>query len=156
MQIIPIRAPMKSLLAVIRAQVDTTIGRWPARSTSRSKAGDGSARSAVANAESAPSTISPDITDHEGAPRAPTVDANFLWSGIFAPRRRRPRIARKLEAAFIKIARPIPTWTARLQSPLGVEVVGSSTEEFSARFWSADLGPLGRLSTKSATSGVEQ
>jgi tripartite-type tricarboxylate transporter receptor subunit TctC len=67
------------------------------------------------------------------------VDA-ILWSGIFAPKATPPAIVRKLEGEFMKIAKD-PDVIARLK-PLGVETVGSSTEEFS-KILAADIARWG-------------
>jgi tripartite-type tricarboxylate transporter receptor subunit TctC len=56
------------------------------------------------------------------------VDA-VLWSGVFVPRQTPSEIVRKLEGEFMRIAR-LPEVIARLK-PLGVESVGSSSDQFS-------------------------
>jgi len=79
------------------------------------------------------------------------VDA-ILWSGIFVPKATPPEIVRKLEAEFMKIAKQ-PDVIARLK-PLGVETVGSSSQEFS-QVLAADIARWGDVA-KAANIKVEQ
>jgi tripartite-type tricarboxylate transporter receptor subunit TctC len=145
MQIIPYKSANESVLAVISGQVTTTIAD---AGSVYSQIKSGTVR---ALAVAAPKRLDdlPDVPTMKEA--GADVDA-ILWSGIFAPRATPPAIARKLEAAFIKIARD-PDVTARLK-PLGVEVVGSSTEEFS-RVLAADLARWGDVA-RAANIKVEQ
>jgi tripartite-type tricarboxylate transporter receptor subunit TctC len=55
------------------------------------------------------------------------VDA-IIWTGIFAPKGTPPEIVKKLEGEFMKIAR-LPDVASRLKA-IGVEAVGTSTQEF--------------------------
>jgi tripartite-type tricarboxylate transporter receptor subunit TctC len=145
MQIIPYKSANESVLAVISGQVTTTIAD---AGSVYSQIKSGTVR---ALAVAAPKRLDdlPDVPTMKEA--GADVDA-ILWSGIFVPRATQPAIARKLEAAFVKIARD-PDVIARLK-PLGVEAVGSSTEEFS-RILAADLARWGDVA-RAANIKVEQ
>jgi tripartite-type tricarboxylate transporter receptor subunit TctC len=145
MQVIPYKSANESVLAVISGQVTTTI------------ADTGSVYSQIKSGTvRALAVASP--TRLEDLPDVPTmkeagadVDA-LLWSGIFVPKATPPAIARKLEAELIKIARE-PDVIARLK-PLGIEAVGSSTEEFS-HVVAADVTRWGDVA-KAANIKIEQ
>jgi tripartite-type tricarboxylate transporter receptor subunit TctC len=79
------------------------------------------------------------------------VDA-VLWSGVFVPKATSPGIVKKLEAAFMQIARE-PDVVARLKL-LGIETVGSSSAEFTATM-TADIARWAEVA-KSANVKVEQ
>jgi tripartite-type tricarboxylate transporter receptor subunit TctC len=79
------------------------------------------------------------------------VDA-IIWTGAFAPKATPPGIVRKLEAEFMKIAKS-PDVTARLKA-IGVEAIGSSTEEFS-RTLVSDIARWGEVA-RSANIKIEQ
>jgi tripartite-type tricarboxylate transporter receptor subunit TctC len=122
MQAIPYKSANESVLAVISGQVTTTI------------ADAGSVYSQIKSGTVRPLAVAapkrlddlPDVPTMKEA--GADVDA-ILWSGIFAPKATPPAIAKKLEGEFMKIAKD-PDVIARLK-PLGVETVGSSTDEFS-------------------------
>jgi tripartite-type tricarboxylate transporter receptor subunit TctC len=59
------------------------------------------------------------------------IDA-ILWTGIFAPRGTPPGTAKKLEDEFVRIAK-LPDVVTRLKQ-LGIETVGSSTNDFTRTF----------------------
>jgi tripartite-type tricarboxylate transporter receptor subunit TctC len=129
MQAIPYKSGNESVLAVISGQVTTTIADT---GSVYSQIKSGTVR---ALAVAAPKRLDdlPDVPTMKQA--GADIDA-ILWSGIFAPKATPPEIVSKLEAEFIKIAKQ-PDVIGRLQ-PLGVETIGSSTEEFS-KILSADL-----------------
>jgi tripartite-type tricarboxylate transporter receptor subunit TctC len=129
MQAIPYKSANESVLAVISGQVTMTI------------ADAGSVYSQIKSGTVRPLAVAapkrlddlPDVPTMREA--GADVDA-VLWSGIFAPKATPPAIVGKLEGEFMKIAKE-PEVIARLK-PLGVETVGSSTEQF-ARILAADI-----------------
>ena len=145
MQEIPYKSANESVLAVVSGQVTTTIADAGPVSP-QLKAG-----TVRALAIAAPSRFDdfPDVPTMKEA--GVDVDA-IIWTGVFAPRATPPEIARKLEAAFMKIARQ-PDVAARLKL-IGVEAIGSSTDEF-ARIIAADIARWGAVA-KAANIRIEQ
>jgi tripartite-type tricarboxylate transporter receptor subunit TctC len=145
MQLIPYKSANESVLAVISGQVTTTIA------DTGSVYGQIKSGTVRALAIAAPKRLDdlPDVPTMKEA--GADVDA-ILWSGVFVPKATPPAIVRKLEAALIKIARE-PEMAARLK-PLGIELVGSSTEEFS-RLVAADIARWGGVA-RAANIRVEQ
>jgi tripartite-type tricarboxylate transporter receptor subunit TctC len=145
MQLIPYKSANESVLAVISGQVTTTIA------DTGSVYGQIKSGTVRALAIAAPKRLDdlPDVPTMKEA--GADVDA-ILWSGVFVPKATPPAIVRKLEAALIKIARE-PEMAARLK-PLGIELVGSSTEEFS-RVVAADRARWGEVA-RAANIKVEQ
>jgi tripartite-type tricarboxylate transporter receptor subunit TctC len=129
MQVIPYKGANDSVMAVISGQVTATIAdAGPVSGQIKS----GMVR---ALAVAAPKRMEdfPDVSTMKEA--GADVDA-VLWSGIFVPKRTAPAIARKLQDEFMRIAR-MPDVIARLK-PLGIESVGSSSEDFS-KILAADI-----------------
>jgi tripartite-type tricarboxylate transporter receptor subunit TctC len=129
MQVIPYKGANDSVMAVISGQVTATIAdAGPVSGQIKS----GMVR---ALAVAAPKRMEdfPDVPTMKEA--GADVDA-VLWSGIFVPKRTAPAIARKLQDEFMRIAR-MPDVIARLK-PLGIESVGSSSEDFS-KILAADI-----------------
>jgi tripartite-type tricarboxylate transporter receptor subunit TctC len=129
MQVIPYKGANDSVMAVISGQVTATIAdAGPVSGQIKS----GMVR---ALAVAAPKRMEdfPDVPTMKEA--GADVDA-VLWSGIFVPKRTPPAIARKLQDEFMRIAR-MPDVIARLK-PLGIESVGSSSEDFS-KILAADI-----------------
>jgi tripartite-type tricarboxylate transporter receptor subunit TctC len=129
MQEIPYKGTNDSVMAVISGQVTATIAdAGPALS----QVLGGQAR---ALAVAAPRRMDelPDVPTLKEA--GADVDA-VLWSGIFAPRDTPPSVVKKLEGELMRIAR-LPDVIARLK-PLGIESVGSRSEEFS-KILAADI-----------------
>jgi tripartite-type tricarboxylate transporter receptor subunit TctC len=79
------------------------------------------------------------------------VDA-IIWTGIFAPKATSPEIVKKLEIEFMKIAR-LPDVASRLKA-IGVDAVGTSTEEFT-RILQSDITRWGDVA-RSANIKIEQ
>jgi tripartite-type tricarboxylate transporter receptor subunit TctC len=139
MQAIPYKSSNESVLAVISNQVTTTIADAGPVS---SQVKGGQVR---ALAIAAPNRMAdfPDVPTMKEA--GADVDA-MLWSGIFAPRQTPPEIVKKLEGEFMRIAR-MPDVIARLK-PLGVESVGSTSEEF-AKTLVSDIARWGEVARAS-------
>jgi tripartite-type tricarboxylate transporter receptor subunit TctC len=145
MQVIPYKSTNESVLAVISGQVTTTIAdAGPV--TSQVKAG-----TVRALAVAAPKRMEdfPDVPTMKEA--GADVDA-VLWSGIFVPKATPPGIVKKLEGELMRIARQ-PDVIGRLK-PLGIESVGSSSDEF-AKTLSADLARWGEVA-RTANIRIEQ
>jgi tripartite-type tricarboxylate transporter receptor subunit TctC len=145
MQAVPYKSANESVLAVISGQVTATIA----------DAGPVSPQ-AKAGTVRALAVASP--TRMEDFPDVPTmreagadVDA-IIWTGAFAPKATPPEIVKKLEAEFMKVAKS-PDVVARLKA-IGVEAVGSSTEEFS-RTLVSDIARWGEVA-RSANIRIEQ
>jgi tripartite-type tricarboxylate transporter receptor subunit TctC len=129
MQEIPYKGANDSMMAVISGQVTATIAdAGPVSGQVR-----GGQVRALAVTTSKRTEDLPDIPTMKEA--GADVDA-VLWSGIFAPKNTPPAIASKLEGELMRIAR-LPDVVARLR-PLGIEPVGSSSEEF-ARILASDI-----------------
>jgi tripartite-type tricarboxylate transporter receptor subunit TctC len=79
------------------------------------------------------------------------VDA-LIWTGVFAPKATPSGIVQKLEAEFVKIAK-LPDVAARLKA-IGVEAVGTSTDEFT-KIVQSDIARWGEVA-KSANIKIEQ
>ncbi len=119
MQVIPYKSANESVLAVISAQVTTTIAdAGPV--VSQVKAG-----TVRALAVAAPMRMEdlPDVPTLKEA--GADVDA-VLWSGIFVPKSTPPAIVSKLESELMRIAK-LPDVIARLRL-LGIDTVGNSSE----------------------------
>jgi tripartite-type tricarboxylate transporter receptor subunit TctC len=145
MQVIPYKSANESVLAVISGQVTTTIAdAGPV--VSQVKAG-----TVRALAVAAPKRMDdlPDVPTLKEA--GADVDA-VLWSGIFVPKATPPDIVRKLEDELMEIAK-LPDVIARLK-PLGIEAVGSSTDEF-AKILAADIARWGAVA-KASNIKIEQ
>jgi tripartite-type tricarboxylate transporter receptor subunit TctC len=145
MQVIPYKSANESVLAVISGQVTTTIADT---GSVYSQIKSGTVR---ALAVASPKRLDdlPDVPTMKEA--GADVDA-LLWSGIFVPKATPPAIVRKLEAELMKIARD-PGVIARLK-PLGIEVVGGSSKEFS-QVVAADVARWGDVA-KAANIKIEQ
>ena len=129
MQVIPYKSANELVLAVISAQVTTTIAdAGPV--VSQVKAG-----TVRALAVAAPMRMEdlPDVPTLKEA--GADVDA-VLWSGIFVPKSTPPAIVSKLESELMRIAK-LPDVIARLRL-LGIDTVGNSSNEF-AKILAADL-----------------
>ena len=72
----------------------------------------------------------------------PSIDA-LAWWGLLAPVRVPEAIQRRFHAALVK-ALAEPELRARMTGPLGIDVVGSTPEEFSA-FLKDQMGLWGRV-----------
>jgi tripartite-type tricarboxylate transporter receptor subunit TctC len=145
MQVIPYKSANESVLAVISGQVTTTIADT---GSVYSQIKSGSVR---ALAVAAPKRLDdlPDVPTMKEA--GADVDA-MLWTGIFVPKATPPGIVRKLEGEFMTIAKQ-PDVIARLK-PLGIEAVGSSTDDFS-KLVAADIARWGDVA-RAANIKVEQ
>jgi len=145
MQVIPYKSANESVLAVISGQVTTTIAdAGPV--TSQVKAG-----TVRALAVAVPKRMEdfPDVPTMKEA--GADVDA-VLWSGIFVPRDTPPAIVRKLEGELMRIAK-LPDVIARLK-PLGIEAIGSSSEEFTKTL-ASDIARWAEVA-KAANIRIEQ
>ena len=133
MQAIPYKSANEMVLAVISGQVTTAFADAGPVSP-QVKAG-----TVRALAVAAPKRTNdfPDVPTLKEA--GADVDGT-LWTGIFAPRKTPPEIIKKLEGEFMRIAK-MPDVVARLKA-LGIEAVGSSTEEFT-RILTADIARWG-------------
>jgi tripartite-type tricarboxylate transporter receptor subunit TctC len=122
MQAIPYKSANESVLAVISGQVTATIADAGPVSP-QAKAG-----TVRALAVASPKRMDdfPDVPTMREA--GADVDA-IIWTGAFAPKATPPGIVKKLETEFMKIAKS-PEVVAKLKA-IGVEAIGSSTEEFS-------------------------
>jgi tripartite-type tricarboxylate transporter receptor subunit TctC len=145
MQAIPYKSANESVLAVISGQVTATIADAGPVSP-QAKAG-----TVRALAVASPKRMEdfPDVPTMREA--GADVDA-IIWTGAFAPKGTPPAIVKKLEAEFIKIARS-PEVAAKLKA-IGVEAVGSSSEEFS-RILVSDIARWGEVA-RSANIRIEQ
>jgi tripartite-type tricarboxylate transporter receptor subunit TctC len=145
MQVIPYKSTNESVLAVISGQVTTTIAdAGPV--TSQVKSG-----TARALAVATPQRIE-DLPDVPTLKEAGADVEAVLWSGIFAPKATPPAIVAKIEGELMRIAR-LPDVIARLK-PLGVEPVGSSSEEFS-RILASDIARWAEVA-RTANIRIEQ
>ena len=133
------------MLAVISGHVTTTIAdAGPV--TSQAKAG-----TVRALAIAAPKRMEdfPDVPTMKEA--GADVDA-VLWSGIFVPKDTPPAIVKKLEGELMRIAK-LPDVIARLK-PLGIEAIGSSSEEFTKTL-ASDIARWAEVA-KAANIRIEQ
>ena len=145
MQVIPYKSANESVLAVVGAQVTTTIAdAGPVLPQVKS----GTVR---ALAVAAPKRMEdlPDVPTLKEA--GADVDA-VLWSGIFVPKGTPPAIVKKLEGEFMRSAK-LPDVITRLK-PLGIEAIGNSSEEFAA-ILAADIARWGEVA-KAANIKIEQ
>jgi tripartite-type tricarboxylate transporter receptor subunit TctC len=145
MQVIPYKSANESVLAVVGAQVTTTIAdAGPVLPQVKS----GTVR---ALAVAAPKRMEdlPDVPTLKEA--GADVDA-VLWSGIFVPKGTPPAIVKKLEGEFMRSAK-LPDMVTRLK-PLGIEAIGNSSEEFAA-ILAADIARWGEVA-KTANIRIEQ
>jgi tripartite-type tricarboxylate transporter receptor subunit TctC len=145
MQAIPYKSANESVLAVISGQVTATIADAGPVSP-QAKAG-----TVRALAVASPKRMDdfPDVPTMREA--GADVDA-IIWTGAFAPKATPPEIVRKLEAEFMKIAKS-PEVVAKLKA-IGVEAIGSSTDEFS-RTLVSDIARWGAVA-RSANIKIEQ
>jgi tripartite-type tricarboxylate transporter receptor subunit TctC len=145
MQAIPYKSANEMVLAVVSGQVTTTIAdSGPVSPQVRS----GTVRALAVTAQKRMEDF-PDVPTMKEA--GADVDA-IIWTGIFAPKATPPGIAKKLEAEFMKIAK-LPDVAARLKA-IGVDAVGTSTEEFT-KIIQSDITRWGDL-VKSANIKIEQ
>jgi tripartite-type tricarboxylate transporter receptor subunit TctC len=121
MQAIPYKSSNEMVLAVVSGQVTAAFADAGPVSP-QVKAGT---LRALAVAAAKRMDDFPDVPTMKEA--GADIDA-ILWSGMFAPKGTPPEIARKLEREFAGIAK-LPDVVARLKL-LGIETVGSSTNEF--------------------------
>jgi tripartite-type tricarboxylate transporter receptor subunit TctC len=145
MQMIPYKSANEMVLSVISGQVTTTIADAGPVSP-QVKAGTVRALAVTAPQRSADF---PDVPTMKEA--GADVDA-IIWTGVFAPKATPPGIAKKLEAEFMKIAK-LPDVAARLRA-IGVDAVGTSTEEFT-KIVQSDITRWGQVA-KSANIKIEQ
>jgi len=145
MQAIPYKSANEMVLAVVSGQVSTTIADSGPVSP-QVKAG-----TVRALAVTAPRRMAdfPDVPTMKEA--GADVDA-IIWTGMFAPKATPPEIVKKLEAEFMKIAK-LPDVASRLKA-IGVEAVGTSTDEFS-KILQSDITRWGDV-VKSANIKIEQ
>jgi tripartite-type tricarboxylate transporter receptor subunit TctC len=129
LQMIPYKGANDSVMAVISGQVTATIAD---AGPVLSQVQGGQVR---ALAVATPKRLAelPDVPTLKEA--GADVDA-ILWTGVFVPAGTPPAIVKKLEDEFVRIAR-LPDVIARFK-PLGIQSVGSSSEEFS-RIIAADI-----------------
>ena len=145
MQAIPYKSANEMVLAVVSGQVTTTIAdSGPVSPQVRS----GTVRALAVTAQKRMEDF-PDVPTMKEA--GADVDA-IIWTGVFAPKATPPEIAKKLEAEFMKIAK-LPDVAARLKA-IGVEAVGTSTDEFT-KIIQSDIIRWGGL-VKSANIKIEQ
>jgi tripartite-type tricarboxylate transporter receptor subunit TctC len=145
MQMIPYKSANEMVLAVISGQVTTTIAdTGPVSPQVRA----GTVR---ALAVTAPKRLAdfPDVPTMKEA--GADVDA-LIWTGVFAPKATPSGIVKKLEAEFVKIAK-LPDVAARLKA-IGVEAVGTSTDEFT-KIMQSDITRWSAV-VKSADIKIEQ
>jgi tripartite-type tricarboxylate transporter receptor subunit TctC len=145
MQMIPYKSANEMVLAVVSGQVTTTVADTGPVSP-QVKAG-----TVRALAVTAPKRLEdfPDVPTMREA--GADVDA-IIWTGVFAPKATPPAIAKKLEAAFMKIAK-LPDVAGRLKA-IGVDAVGTSTDEFT-KILQSDITRWGEV-VKSADIKIEQ
>ena len=145
MQAIPYKSANEMVLAVVSGQVTTTIADSGPVSP-QVKAG-----TVRALAVTAPRRMAdfPDVPTMKEA--GADVDA-IIWTGMFAPKATPPEIVKKLEAEFMKIAK-LPDVASRLKA-IGVDAVGTSTDEFS-KILQSDITRWGDV-VKSANIKIEQ
>src|ERR1700754_937838 len=145
MQAIPYKSANEMVLAVVSGQVAATIADAGPVSP-QVKAG-----TVRALAVAAPTRVDdfPDVPTMREA--GADVDA-IIWTGIFTPKGTPPEIVKKLEGEFMKIAR-LPDVASRLKA-IGVDAVGTSTEEF-AKILQSDITRWGDVA-RSANIKIEQ
>ncbi|WP_291574787.1 tripartite tricarboxylate transporter substrate binding protein [Bradyrhizobium sp.] len=145
MQVIPYKSATESVTAVISGQVTTTIAD---AGPVLSQVQGGHVRAlAIASPRQ--------MAELPGVPTLKETGADVdgdLWTGVFAPKNTPPAVVKKLESEFIRIAR-LPEVISRLK-PLGVEPVGSSSEEFT-RILAADIIRWGEVA-KAGNIKIEQ
>jgi len=145
MQAIPYKSANEMVLAVVSSQVAATIADAGPVSP-QIKAG-----TVRALAVTAPKRLAdlPDVPTMKEA--GADVDA-IIWTGIFAPKATPPEIVKKLESEFMKIAK-LPDVASRLKA-IGVDAVGTSTEEFT-NILKSDITRWGDVA-RSANIKIEQ
>ena len=145
MQMIPYKSANEMVLAVVSGQVTTTVADTGPVSP-QIKAG-----TVRALAVTSPKRIAdfPDLPTmrESGA----DVDA-IIWTGVFAPKATPSAIVRKLEGAFVKIAK-MPDVAARLKA-VGVDAVGTSTDAFT-KILQDDISRWGEV-VKASNIKIEQ
>ena len=121
MQAIPYKSANEMVMAVVSGQVSATIA----------DAGPVSPQVKAGTVRALAVTSKNRLSDFPDVPTmkesGADVDA-IIWTGIFAPKGTPAEIVRKLEAEFMKIAK-LPDVATRLKA-IGVDAVGTSTEEF--------------------------
>jgi len=145
MQAIPYKSANEMVLAVVSGQVTTTIAdSGPVSPQVKS----GTVRALAVTAQKRMQDF-PDVPTMKEA--GADVEA-IIWTGVFAPKATPPDIAKKLEGAFMKIAK-LPDVVARLKA-IGVDAVGTSTDEFTKTLQS-DIARWAAVA-KSANIKIEQ
>jgi tripartite-type tricarboxylate transporter receptor subunit TctC len=145
MQAIPYKSANEMVLAVVSGQVSATIADAGPVSP-QIKAG-----TVRALAVTAPKRL-PDLPDVPTMKESGADVEAIIWTGIFAPKATPPGIVGKLEAEFMKIAK-LPDVASRLKA-IGVDAVGSSTEEFT-NILKSDITRWGNVA-RSANIKIEQ
>jgi tripartite-type tricarboxylate transporter receptor subunit TctC len=145
MQEIPYKGANDSVMAVISGQVTATIA------DAGPVSGQIKGGQVRALAVAAPKRVD-DLPDVPTMKEAGADVEAVLWSGLFAPKNTPPAIVKKLEGELMKIAR-MPDVIERLK-PLGIDSVGSSSEEFS-KILAADIARWTAVA-KAANIKIEQ
>src|ERR1700759_4052001 len=145
MQAIPYKSANEMVLAVISGQVAATI---PDAGPVSPQVKAGTVRALAVTSKSRLSDF-PDVPTMKES--GADVDA-IIWTGIFAPKATPPEIVKKLEGEFMKIAK-LPDVASRLKA-IGVDAVGTSTEEFT-NFLKSEVTRWGDV-VKSANIKIEQ
>jgi tripartite-type tricarboxylate transporter receptor subunit TctC len=145
MQEIPYKGANDSVMAVISGQVTATIA------DAGPVSGQIKGGQVRALAVAAPKRVD-DLPDVPTMKEAGADVEAVLWSGLFAPKNTPPTIVKKLEGELMKIAR-MPDVIERLK-PLGIDSVGSSSEEFS-KILAADIARWTAVA-KAANIKIEQ
>jgi tripartite-type tricarboxylate transporter receptor subunit TctC len=145
MQMIPYKSANEMVLAVVSGQVTTTVADTGPVSP-QIKAGTVRALAVTSQKRIADFPDLPTMKE-SGA----DVDA-IIWTGVFAPKATPSAIVKKLEGAFMKIAK-MPDVVARLKA-VGVDAVGTSTDEF-AKILQDDISRWGEV-VKASNIKIEQ
>lgn len=145
MQAIPYKSANEMVLAVVSGQVSATIADAGPVSP-QIKAG-----SVRALAVTSPKRLA-DLPDVPTMKESGADVEAIIWTGIFAPKATPPEIVGKLEAEFMKIAK-LPDVASRLKA-IGVDAVGTSTEEFT-NILKSDITRWGNVA-RSANIKIEQ
>jgi tripartite-type tricarboxylate transporter receptor subunit TctC len=145
MQAIPYKSANEMVLAVISGQVTATIA----------DAGPVSPQVKAGTVRALAVTSKNRLADFPDVPTmkesGADVDA-IIWTGIFAPKATPPAVVKKLEGEFMKIAK-LPEVASRLKA-IGVDAVGTSTEEFT-KILQSDITRWGDVA-RSANIKIEQ
>ena len=145
MQMIPYKSANEMVLAVVSGQVTTTVADTGPVSP-QIKAGTVRALAVTSQKRIADFPDLPTMKESGAA-----VDA-IIWTGVFAPKATPSAIVKKLEGAFMKIAK-MPDVVARLKA-VGVDAVGTSTDEF-AKILQDDISRWGEV-VKASNIKIEQ